>query len=97
MVIEYNFRYMLGTFHGTTHFQLLSGFYIGRQEESYWPIFSILICFISLISFMCVSYKKTKEKYRDKILLQQINVQIQNPTVHGGVFYPIFVSWGPLS
>ena len=46
---------------------------------------------------MCVSYKKTKEKYRDKILLQQINVQIQNPTVHGGVFYPIFVSWGPLS
>ena len=40
---------------------------------------------------MCVSYKKTKEKYRDKILLQQVNVQIQNHAVHEGVFCPIFI------
>ena len=70
---------MLGTFHGSTHFQLLSGFYIGRQEEYYYPIFIILAFIVSATSFLCASCKKIKEKYKDKILLQKINVQIQTP------------------
>ena len=80
MVIDFNFRYMLGTFHGTTHFQLLSGIYIGRQKEYYLPIFIILMCIISAIAFFCVSYKRSKEKYNDKIFLQHINILIQTPS-----------------
>ena len=72
---------MLGTFHGTAHFQLLSGLYIGRQEELYWTIFFTLTCLISLASLICVTGKKIKEKYKDKILLKNINVQIQNQPV----------------
>ena len=68
---------MLGTFHGSTHFQLLSGFYIGRQEEIYYPIFIILTFIISATAFLCASYKKIREKHKDKIFLRQINVQIQ--------------------
>ena len=68
---------MLGTFHGSTHFQLLSGFYIGRQEEIYYPIFINLTFIISATAFLCASYKKIREKHKDKIFLRQINVQIQ--------------------
>ena len=70
---------MLGTFHGSTHFQLLSGFYIGRQEEYYYPIFIILTFIISATAFLCASYKKMREKHKDKILLRKIIVQIQTP------------------
>ena len=72
---------MLGTFHGATHFQLLSGFRIGRQEQPYWPIFITITCFISVASLICVSSKKIVEKYKDKIILQQINIHIHNPQI----------------
>ena len=72
---------MLGTFHGATHFQLLSGFRIGRQEQPYWPIFITIPCLISVASLICVSGKKIVEKYKDKKFLQQINIQIHNPQI----------------
>ena len=75
-ILKYNFRYMLGTFHGTTHFQLLSGFYLGRQNEYYQTTFITLTCIISATAFICVSYKRFKEKYKDKILLHHINVAV---------------------
>ena len=70
---------MLGTFYETTHFQLLSGLYIGRPKGPYEQIYITTTFLISAIAFICVSLKKIKEKYKEKKLLQQINVQIQNP------------------
>ena len=35
---------------------------------------------MSVVSFICVSGKKIKERYNDRILQQNINVQIQNPS-----------------
>ena len=72
-------RYMLGTFYGTTHFQLLSGLYIGRQKEPYNPIFISLTFFVSSTAFICIFVKKIRERYKDKMILQQINIQIQTP------------------
>ena len=70
---------MLGTFYGTTHFQLLSGLYIGRQKEPYSLIFLTITSFISTVALICMTGKKIKERYKDKKLLQQINIYIQNP------------------
>ena len=70
---------MLGTFYGTTHFQLLSGLYIGRQKEPYNPIFISLTFFVSSTAFICIFVKKIRERYKDKMLLLQINIQIQTP------------------
>ena len=72
---------MLGTFYGTTHFQLLSGIYIGRQNEPYAPIFITITSSISASAFICVSAKRIKERYKDRTLLQNINVKIKNPTI----------------
>ena len=71
---------MLGTFYGTAHFQLLSGIYIGRQNEPYGPIFIFFTSSISAAAFICVSAKKIKERYKDRTFLQNINVQIKNHT-----------------
>ena len=72
-------RYLLGTFYGTTHFQLLSGLYIGRQKEPYNPIFISLTFFVSSTAFICIFVKKIRERYKDNKLLLQINIQIQTP------------------
>ena len=74
-----NSRYMLGTFYGTTQFQLLSGLYVGRQKEPYSLIFLTITSFISTVALICMTGKKIKERYKDKKLLQQINIQIPNP------------------
>ena len=70
---------MLGTFYGTTHFQLLSGLYVGRQKDPYSLVFLTITSFISAAAFFCATGKKIKERYKDKKLLQQINIHIQNP------------------
>ena len=70
---------MLGTFYETTHFQLLSGLHIGSPQGPYEQIYITITSLISATAFICVSLKKIKEKYKEKKLLQQINVQIQNP------------------
>ena len=70
------FRYLLGSFHGTLDFQLLSGLYLGRQKNWYATIFLTITFSISTSSFILVFVKKIKERYKEKILLQQINIQI---------------------
>ena len=79
MNFVFDSRYILGTFYETTHFQLLSGLYVGRQKEIYAALFIAVNLVISAAASFCALIKIIKERYKDKKLLRQINVQITNP------------------
>ena len=70
-------RYVLGTFHGTVHFQLLTGLHLGHQEEIYWQIFIPLMLFIPTSAIFCIICKRMKEMYKDRKILQQININLK--------------------
>ena len=74
---SYNlFRYFLGTFHGSVHFQLLTGINLGYQHERFMPIFLAITILLSGVSFLSVNLKKMKERYQDRKFLQNININI---------------------
>ena len=70
------FRYCLGTFYESVHFQLLTGIKLGYQREPFWPIFLAITLVLSGAAFLSVNLKKMKERYRDLKFLQKININI---------------------
>ena len=70
------FRYCLGTFYGSVHFQLLTGIKLGYEREPFWPIFLAITLLLSGVAFLSVNLKKMKERYRDLKFLQKININI---------------------
>ena len=74
------FRYFLGTFYESVHFQLLTGIKIGYQREPFWPIFLAITLLLSGVAFLSVNLKKMKERYRDRKFLQKININIRDAT-----------------
>ena len=70
------FRYCLGTFHGTIHFQLLSGIKLGYQAEPYLPILLAVTALTSGITFISGNIKKIKERYRDRKFLDRITISM---------------------
>ena len=68
---------MLGTFHRTVHFQLLTGLHLGQQEVTYWQIFIPLMLLIPTLAISCIICKRIKEMYKDRKILQQININLK--------------------
>ena len=68
---------MLGTFHRTVHFQLLTGLHLGHQEVAYWQIFIPLMLLIPTLAISCIIFKRIKEMYKDRKILQQININLK--------------------
>ena len=68
---------MLYAINGTFHFQILTGFNPGHQKEHYLHIFSLLMFSILGVAYLCIIFKKTKEKYKDRKILQQVNVNLK--------------------
>ena len=67
---------MLGTFHGTAHFQLLSGINQGHQKLPYWQIFLPIMFLIPTTSISLIIYKKMKAKCKDRKLQQQVKINL---------------------
>ena len=72
----FNFRYFLGSFFYTVHFQLLSGIQLLSRPNMYGPIYHSIIFFLSTVAFVITNIKKMKERYKEWKFHQNINVNL---------------------
>ena len=70
---------MFGTFHETIHFQLLTGIHLGFQNEIFWTYFISIIFILYGMAFLFVSVKKLIEKFKDRHIIERINIQLSSP------------------
>ena len=64
--------------YGSTHFQLMSGIRIGQPKELHFKIFTSLITFVSGVATLSINIKRMKEWYKEKMILQQMNINLKN-------------------
>ena len=79
----FNFRYFLGSFFYTVHFQLLSGIQLMPRLSIYGLIYHSIIFLLSAVAFVITNIKKMKERYKEWKFHQNINVNLNKQPYEG--------------
>ena len=82
--VLFNFRYFLGSFFYTVHFQLLSGIQLMPRPSIYGPIYHSIIFLLSAVTFVIINIKKMKERYKEWKFHQNINVNLNKQQPYEG-------------
>ena len=79
----FNYRYFVGSFFYTVHFQLLSGIKITQRPRLYGQISSIIFL-VSVIALVITNIKKMKERYKEWKYHRNIKVNLKEQQPHQG-------------
>ena len=74
-------RYFLGSHHESLHFQLLTGIRQKQHTEYFWPIFTVIIVFCTMMTLLIITIQNTVGRYKEWNLAK--NVQINLPEING--------------
>ena len=74
-------RYFLGSHHESLHFQLLTGIRQKQHTEYFWPIFTVIIVFCTMMTLLIITIQNTVGRYKEWNLAK--NVQINLPEIIG--------------
>ena len=77
----FNYRFFIGSFFYTVHFQVLSGIKITQRPRLYGQISSIIFL-VSVIALVITNIKKMKERYKERRFHQNIIVNLNVQQQH---------------
>ena len=70
-------RYILGSFHESLHFQLLTGLKFIHEADYFWPIYISIVIFITMMALFIIIIQNAIGRYKEWKLTQNVQINLR--------------------